>query len=319
MDKREAMIEYLSDNLFLMINSDNVSYYTYGEIPGACISGAIRKYAPVSPDDILALIDTTILGGGGQGMVFTEEGVWIKEMFSPPVFRDYWGFGDEAYINSVDYSLSGFEMIMSGMFDIIGRCMMENLEEMNEALDEASENLENAIKQIHEEEIEKIYDIQCEIDTLNETFSEYNNKYLDTEDLDKIYEYIGFNVISIYAIVNVNYLIEGMENAGMSEIELDELEEEALSSIQETHELFNDIDKVFREYKNNGFDINIPHLVHFFEKSANYIYNITNSDDEDISLLEKYTYIKDEVEKICNKLNIVSKHCDIIINYLESI
>lgn len=91
MENRQKKIRCLKNNLHTVIK--NASYYTYGNIPSKLINGAINKYANEYPDDILALVDTTLFGNGGTGISFTEDGIWIKELFTETEFLNYFEYG----------------------------------------------------------------------------------------------------------------------------------------------------------------------------------------------------------------------------------
>lgn len=103
MEKRQKKIRCLKNNIPMIVDDSSYpNYYTYGNIPSKIIKGAINKYVNENPDDILALVDTTLFGNGGTGISFTEDGIWIKELFTKAEFLNYFEY-DELYSMSDSY------------------------------------------------------------------------------------------------------------------------------------------------------------------------------------------------------------------------
>jgi hypothetical protein len=62
------------------------NFYFHPQIPPRKISGAKSSYLPASlqPDDILILIDDTVFGGSKEGLVVTENAIYLKQSFESP-------------------------------------------------------------------------------------------------------------------------------------------------------------------------------------------------------------------------------------------
>jgi DnaJ-domain-containing protein 1 len=67
-----------------MRSEDN--FYFHPHIPPRKMSGAKSSYLPASvqPDDILILIDDTVFGGSKEGLVVTENAIYLKVPFESP-------------------------------------------------------------------------------------------------------------------------------------------------------------------------------------------------------------------------------------------
>ncbi len=89
MTLKEQIIKIISENLSECVNN-SANYHIYGKIPRKKFDGARKSYATnVRYDDVLALIDTTVFGGGERGMLLTTTGIYIKEMLTSPEYHDY--------------------------------------------------------------------------------------------------------------------------------------------------------------------------------------------------------------------------------------
>lgn len=67
---------------FLANVAGSYSSYTYGKIPSALAQNACKTYAgAVRFQNILGLIDTSILGDGKKGMLFTDHAVYYNNGF----------------------------------------------------------------------------------------------------------------------------------------------------------------------------------------------------------------------------------------------
>lgn len=77
MGKREMKIT--SVQRYLSNVAGSYSSYTYGKIPSSNARNACSTYAgAVRPEDILGLVDITILGDGKKGLLFTEYAVYFN-------------------------------------------------------------------------------------------------------------------------------------------------------------------------------------------------------------------------------------------------
>lgn len=75
MGKRERKIQVIQK--YIKGVAGNWSSYTYGEIPATLMRNACSCYAgAVQGENILGLIDTTVLGNGKKGMMFTDNRIY---------------------------------------------------------------------------------------------------------------------------------------------------------------------------------------------------------------------------------------------------
>lgn len=73
----------LQDELNLFIGVANI--HTSPNIPRDKLNNAINSYAfGVNADDVLVLVDETLLGSGKEGMLITNKHIYIKETFESP-------------------------------------------------------------------------------------------------------------------------------------------------------------------------------------------------------------------------------------------
>ena len=80
MGKREKKIEAIKK--YISNVSGTWDAYTYGAIPSDIASNACRSYAgAINRQDILGLIDITVLDNGKKGMIFTEYAVYYDNGF----------------------------------------------------------------------------------------------------------------------------------------------------------------------------------------------------------------------------------------------
>ncbi|SHJ25935.1 hypothetical protein SAMN02745163_01588 [Clostridium cavendishii DSM 21758] len=67
-----------------------IEFYNFGEIPEKKLNNAIKTYAnSVEQTKVYGLIDTTLLGSGKEGMLFTNAGIYIKEAFEKVKYIQY--------------------------------------------------------------------------------------------------------------------------------------------------------------------------------------------------------------------------------------
>jgi len=76
MSKRDKKIEVIKK--YIRSAAKNWDAYSYGSIPKMQAVNACHSYAgAISPEDILGLIDITVLGNGKKGIVFTEKKIYF--------------------------------------------------------------------------------------------------------------------------------------------------------------------------------------------------------------------------------------------------
>lgn len=80
------------------------------DIPEKRINGAIEKIAPnVSPEQIILIVDTTLMGSGKDGLVFTSSAFYYRESFSDPSSVLYSELETAEYIKDVKEIKNGKE------------------------------------------------------------------------------------------------------------------------------------------------------------------------------------------------------------------
>src|SRR6056297_3299240 len=72
--------------------------YLAPEIPDNKLDGAISKMAPgLNPDYVIAIADTTVFGGAGEGCMFTGECLYVHSIASDKLKVEF------SQIDKVDY------------------------------------------------------------------------------------------------------------------------------------------------------------------------------------------------------------------------
>lgn len=65
-------------------------FYIKEDIPAAKINNALRTFAAgADSSNVIGMIDTTITGSGKEGIVFTNTGMYVKEMLEKPEYIKY--------------------------------------------------------------------------------------------------------------------------------------------------------------------------------------------------------------------------------------
>lgn len=105
---KESILEVIEDNYYEVIQSDTVDVYLYPDIPSNILNGARSTYVSNElGDDILCIMDTTVLGTGKTGMAFTVNGNYSYDGFlSKPHFCEYGKYFtaiNNIYFNSIGY------------------------------------------------------------------------------------------------------------------------------------------------------------------------------------------------------------------------
>lgn len=84
MEKRDKKIDLVKKYIKQCETSSCVSY-SYGGIPEKILKNACSGYGSdifgkrILPEDVIGLIDTSLLSNGKAGILFTEDGVFYKE------------------------------------------------------------------------------------------------------------------------------------------------------------------------------------------------------------------------------------------------
>ena len=87
----EKVCKIVQEEIRDCIKTSSAACFLQGNIPVNRLNGAIRSYAySAKPEEVVALIDTTLLGGGERGIVLTYDKIYYKEMFMAPVVAHYY-------------------------------------------------------------------------------------------------------------------------------------------------------------------------------------------------------------------------------------
>ncbi|GAA0123150.1 MAG: hypothetical protein KID00_13820 [Clostridium argentinense] len=77
-----------------------INNYYIENIPVKKLNNSINSYGEgIKKENVLALVDTTILGSGKEGFLFTTEGIYFKESFNE---ANYISFKDIDFISIID-------------------------------------------------------------------------------------------------------------------------------------------------------------------------------------------------------------------------
>ena len=74
MGKKERKLEIIRK--YIDNASGTWNSYTYGRMPSKIINGACSSYVGANANEVLGIIDTTILGTGKTGIAFTEHKIY---------------------------------------------------------------------------------------------------------------------------------------------------------------------------------------------------------------------------------------------------
>ncbi len=79
MSKKSRMIEVMNNYLKNVPSSSSWDTYTYGKIPRSLVSNACNSYAgAIQYDDVIGLVDTSVMSNGKKGLLFTEYKVYYN-------------------------------------------------------------------------------------------------------------------------------------------------------------------------------------------------------------------------------------------------
>uniref|UniRef100_UPI004055E8C5 hypothetical protein n=1 Tax=Acetatifactor sp. TaxID=1872090 RepID=UPI004055E8C5 len=91
MEFKDKIFNIVKEELPGCVKTGSAVCHLKGNIPCGALQGAIRTYASsVEPDDVVALIDTTIFGGGERGMLLTYDSIYYKGMLCEPTSSSYY-------------------------------------------------------------------------------------------------------------------------------------------------------------------------------------------------------------------------------------
>lgn len=154
MSKRNDMIKVLENNLSNC--SSTYPAYIHGRIPSKVMRGALSSYGgAINSDDVLGLIDTTILESGKTGVLFTENNVYYSGgMLGDTGYVSYTSLSNGEYIPaellSSIYNASAMKQILGKLTGIATYSVKEDLnntmQSISDSLDEWGEIAEKGMK-----------------------------------------------------------------------------------------------------------------------------------------------------------------------------
>lgn len=87
----EKVYKIIQEEIRNCIKTSSAACFLQGNIPMNRLNGAIRNYAySAKPEEVVALINTTVLGGGERGIVLTYDKIYHKEILMKPVVAHYY-------------------------------------------------------------------------------------------------------------------------------------------------------------------------------------------------------------------------------------
>lgn len=188
MGKRERKIETIKNYI------ENVGgtwpTYSYGNIPKTLAINACNSYAgAINPEDILGLIDITILGTGKKGTVFTEYNVYYDNgLLGSKGSISYRTIYEKESIPTTlldsTYNTNAMLELVSILADIEGESVIENIANgiadmqdivgvVNDGLD-LIQNLIDVVNTMKELLLSDEFTDENFVDFIKETLSNYN-------------------------------------------------------------------------------------------------------------------------------------------------
>lgn len=140
MSKREQKIEVIRK--YISNAAGSWPAYAYGNIPKTLLSNACYSYAgAIQKEDVLGLIDITVLGNGKKGLVFTENKIYYNNgIMSGQGAVSYQSIYENesvpADLLDVAYNKTALKEMVSKLASIEGTTLMGTFDEM---LNEANE------------------------------------------------------------------------------------------------------------------------------------------------------------------------------------
>lgn len=321
--KRERQISIISNNIKNCVKTSSANVYSYGNIPTKCMDGAKSSYVgAVAYHDILGLIDTTVWGSGKRGMVFTDQGVYYREVLSNSIYCPYsnlmeFSIPDNTYFDS--YGLkdmlqllfnleqefeesSGSNDILSGLLDIAGAAIQGAA---NNWLSSELKKAEVQRKQENKEAIELYQTIKLVLSEYINGLSELVQEEVNLNDFESVSSYFErLSAASVLIACKTEAVFDDDTIEGMNQMM------EYMEFIDELYEADTDNEYGFEEV--------------CLKKSANIFYHridvlIDEMNDGDIEFQEGYESSINEIQLILNALKKTKKNINKIIElgYLE--
>ena len=315
--KRERQISIISNGIAKCVKTNSASVYSYGNIPVKCVIGARSSYiGAVDYDDILGLIDTTVWGSGKRGMVFTDQGVYLRAMLEDSVYCPYsnlteFNIPDDTYFDSsglLDMLQELFNLeqefeepslgdeIISGLLDLTEDAIKEMASSWMEKFDKEFEDRQNQEK---EETIEGLQSCREAISGFITSIKEHLEQKVDTDDTEGVEDYLE-------AVYNLSRLLNGQ---GIDELDIEPLD--YWNDVTET------LDSIFMDDAAEEMDlvqISIKKECKIFHHRIEMI--LDDWEDEDITEDEAYSQCSKELQRMSGILKTAKKNLNKMIEYV---
>ncbi|MCD7814606.1 MAG: hypothetical protein LUH20_11290 [Lachnospiraceae bacterium] len=158
MFEKKDKIEIIKAQLQSCLATESAAYFTYGNIPRKRFQGAARKYAAgVAYESVIGLVDTTVMGNGERGIVFTLDGVYYRELLQSPGYCSYKDSKKFPQLNEIyfDNANLGKMLIALSHADL---CNTKTKDRLNTVLNVAGTVLAGAVNILLEEQRKKYAD-----------------------------------------------------------------------------------------------------------------------------------------------------------------
>lgn len=313
MTKREKKIQVVKQMLSSCVTS-STSAFSFGNIPRNRFDGAKRNYAyDAKYDEVLALIDTTVFGGGERGMIITEHDVYLKEILSSPEHCKLSNIGGltvpgETYYNrnNLCEMLAKLEEIENepeyGFWDTLGDIV-------GTVIDESAKSIQKEYKKLmaesEQEALELLVGIRNSLETLrDDVINEWIEEYYDLEE-DEVAESI--KLITSFSCLFTNDIDRYKKIQSIDENEnLGDFIEQCIESMNMLTDQF---DKVCDE----EVDESIEPLSRTFKRFnagmvriyGDMLNDLENGDMEGWELPYYYNQTQEAVETLKRKINVL--------------
>lgn len=290
MTKREKKIQVVKQMLSSCVNS-GTSAFSFGNIPRNRFEGAKKSYAyDAKYDEVLALIDTTVFGGGERGMIITEHDVYLKEILSSPEHCKLSNIGGltvpgETYYNrnNLCEMLAKLEEIENepeyGFWDTVGNIVSTVIDEGAKAMQK--EYMEQMAEE-EEEALEELENLRDLLETLrdsgiNDLIQDYDELEAGEEILDKIMQSV------MYSCLLANEYDKYKKIRNISD------DSEIVEEVKKFMETINSLVEEFDDIYDSDIDEDIEPLSRTFKRfhsSMIRIYGEMLNDEEDKDVIE---------------------------------
>ncbi len=327
MDKKERQIAIIKNKISSCVKTTSAEVFCYGEIPLKRIQGAKGAYvSEVNNDDILALIDTTVFGGGQRGMVFTTKGLYFKDVLTSPVYCAYTDLPEFSIPDDIFFSSKGLKDMLQDLFNLECSTQKENsvsnvllniigdtaIEMLESWVDEKRKERDEADKAETDAIFEALYDIKNTLTLLIDSFKEVINTEIDLNDGEEVLQYF-----ICLAICAATFGSQYFSEEDWTELGLEEITEQDFYTAQEgTSEFLEFLDSVFDEFEEDTIDfekVSLKMASRLFAHKIDTILEEFQEDDADVE--ELYQTGLNEAKILRKQLKKVRRNINKIIEY----